>query len=412
VVIIGGGFGGLSAAKALADAPVDVTLIDRQNHHTFQPLLYQVATAALTPADIAWPIRGVLGPQRNAMVLMAEVDGVDLKTRRVHTPGGEFPYDFLVVATGAMHAYFGHDEWAPFAPGLKRIEDATTIRRRILLAFEKAELPHGAAERDALTTFVVVGGGPTGVEMAGAIADIARNALPPDFRNVDPAKARVLLIEAGPRILPSFPERLSAYAGKALAHMGVEVRTGEAVTGIDAGGVQLGETRIPAGAVIWAAGVQASPAAAWLGAEHDRAGRVIVSPDLALPGHPEVFVIGDVAAVTDANGRAVPGLAPAAKQMGAYVGRRIAARVAGRDDGKPFRYRHEGDLATVGRKAAIVRLDTFTLTGFPGWLFWGLVHVYFLIGLRNRIAVAFSWLWDYVTFGKRSRLITQAPRAP
>jgi NADH dehydrogenase len=346
------------------------------------------------------------------MVLMAEVNGIDLKARLVRTSGGEFPYDFLVVATGAMHAYFGHDDWAASAPGLKRIEDATAIRRRILLAFEKAELARDPEERKALTTFVVVGGGPTGVEMAGAIADIARNALPPDFRNVDPAKARVLLIEAGPRILPSFPDRLSAYAGKALAHMGVEVRTGEAVTGIDAGGVQLGETRIHAGAVIWAAGVQASPAAAWLGAEHDRAGRVIVGPDLALPGHPEVFVIGDVAAVTDATGRAVPGLAPAAKQMGVYVGRRIAARVAGRADGKPFRYRHEGDLATIGRKAAIVRLDTFTLTGYLGWLFWGLVHVYFLIGLRNRIAVAFSWLWDYMTFGKRSRLITQAPRGP
>jgi len=412
VVIIGGGFGGLSAAKALADAPVDVTLIDRQNHHTFQPLLYQVATAALTPADIAWPIRGILGPQANAMVLMAEVEGVDLKAQRVHTSGGEFPYDFLVVATGATHAYFGHDEWAAVAPGLKRIEDATAIRRSILCAFELAELPHEAAEREALTTFVVVGGGPTGVEMAGAIADIARNALPPDFRNVDPAKARVLLIEAGPRILPTFPERLSAYAGRSLQHMGVEVRTGEAVTGIDADGVWLGETRIPAGAVIWAAGVQASPAAVWLGAEHDRAGRVIVGPDLALPGHPQVFVIGDVAAATDAVGRAVPGLAPAAKQMGAFAGQRIAARVAGRPDGKPFRYRHEGDLATVGRKAAIVRLDTFTLTGFLGWLFWGLVHVYFLIGLRNRIAVAFNWIWDYVTFGKRSRLITQAPRPP
>jgi NADH dehydrogenase len=408
VVILGGGFGGLQAAKALADAPVEVTLIDRHNHHTFQPLLYQVATAALTPADIAWPIRGILGRQANTRVLMADVEGVDLAERRVRTSGGTFGYDVLVVATGATHAYFGHEDWAAVAPGLKRIEDATAIRRRLLLAFERAELAADPATRAALTTFVVVGGGPTGVEMAGAIADVARNALPPDFRNVDPAQAQVLLIEAGPRILPSFPERISAYAERMLVRMGVDVRTGAAVTDIDADGVRLGDgEHIPAGAVVWAAGVRASPAAAWLGAAHDRAGRVEVGPDLSLPGHPEVFVIGDVAAVTRADGRPVPGLAPAAKQMGAYVGRRIARRVAGRGDGGPFRYRHEGDLATIGRKAAIVKLGGVTLTGFVGWLFWGLVHVYFLIGLRNRIAVAFSWMWDYVTFGRRSRLITE-----
>lgn len=412
VVILGGGFGGLQAAKALERAPVEVTLIDRQNHHCFQPLLYQVATAALTPADIAWPIRSIIGPQANARVLMAEVEGVDLEARVVETSGGAFPYDFLIVATGATHAYFGHEGWARMAPGLKRIEDATAIRRRILLAFERAELAQDPAARAALTTFVVVGGGPTGVEMAGAIADMARNALPPDFRNVDPAKARVLLVEAGPRILPSFPERLAAYAERELRRMGVEVRTGSAVTAIDEHGVWLGEACIPAGAVVWAAGVQASPAAAWLGAAHDRAGRVSVGPDLSLPGHPEVFVIGDAAAVTDAAGRHVPGLAPAAKQMGAYVARRIADRVEGRRDRGPFRYRHEGDLATIGRKAAIVKLDGFTLKGFVGWLFWSLVHVYFLIGLRNRIAVAFSWLWDYVTFARRSRLITEPERAP
>jgi NADH dehydrogenase len=409
VVILGGGFAGLAAAKALARAPVDVTLIDRQNHHTFQPLLYQVATAALTPSDIAWPIRYILARQANVRVLMAEAQGVDLHARIVRTTGGAFGYDFLVVATGATHAYFGHDGWAPHAPGLKRIEDATDIRRRLLLAFERAELAEDEDVRRALTTFVVVGGGPTGVEMAGSIADVARNALPADFRRVDPAKARVLLIEAGPRLLPVFPERLSAYAERALVRMGVEVLTGTAVTEVDAAGVTTSGGRIEAGAVVWAAGVGASPAAVWLGAAADRAGRVEVAPDLTLPGYPEGFVVGDTASARDAAGRAVPGLAPAAKQMGAYAGRAIAARVAGAEPGTPFAYRHEGDLATVGRKAAIVKLGRLELTGFLGWLFWGAVHVYFLIGLRNRLAVEFSLLWDYVTFGRRARLITHAP---
>jgi NADH dehydrogenase len=408
-IIVGGGFAGLAAAKALRDAPVEVVLIDRANHHTFQPLLYQVATAALTPADIAWPIRGILGGQANTQVLMAEVTGIDLVKRLVRTAGGDFAYDLLVIATGATHAYFGHDDWAAFAPGLKRLEDATAIRRRILIAFERAELAADPATRAALTTFAVVGGGPTGVEMAGAIADVARYALPPDFKNVDPAMARVLLIEAGPRILPTFAENLSAHAAASLRRMGVEVLSGQAVTGIDAGGVTLGGVRIAAGAVVWAAGVQASPAARWLGVEPDRAGRVPVGACLALPGHPEVFVIGDTAAAIDAAGMPVPGLAPAAKQMGDYVGRAIAARLKGRPTPAPFRYRHQGDLATIGRKSAIVKLGAFTLTGFAGWAFWGLVHVYFLIGVRNRIAVAFSWLWDYVTFGRRARLITDPP---
>ncbi|MDB5476955.1 MAG: dehydrogenase protein, partial [Phenylobacterium sp.] len=293
VVIIGGGFGGLAAAKALRDAPVEVVLIDRANHHTFQPLLYQVATAALTPADIAWPIRGILGGQANTQVLMAEVTGVDLAKRSVHTAGGDFPYDLLVIATGATHAYFGHDDWAAHAPGLKRIEDATAIRRQILIAFERAELAPDLATREALTTFAVVGGGPTGVEMAGAIADVARYALPPDFKNVDPAKARVLLIEAGPRILPSFPAALSAHAAASLRRMGVEVLTGQAVTAIDGAGVTVGGQRIAAGAVVWAAGVQASPAASRLAAAADRAARVIGGPDLAQPGHPEQFILPD-----------------------------------------------------------------------------------------------------------------------
>jgi NADH dehydrogenase len=412
VVIVGGGFGGLAAAKALAAAPVEVTLVDRHNHHVFQPLLYQVATAALTPSDVAWPIRGILSRQRNARVLLAEVVGVDLQHRLVRTTGGEFGYDFLVVATGAAHAYFGHDEWARHAPGLKLIEDAISVRRRILLAFERAELEPDPELRKALTTFVVIGGGPTGVEMAGAIADIARNALPADFRNVDPARSRVLLIEAGPRILSSFPEGLSAYAMRELTRMGVEVRTGTAVTGVDADGVLLGDQRIPAGAVIWAAGVRASPAAAWLGAAHDRAGRVQVEPDLSLPGHPEVFVIGDAAAVTTDSGKPVPGLAPAAKQMGQYVGAKIASRVRGRPGPARFGYRHQGDLATIGRKSAIVKFGRLALTGFLGWIFWSVVHVFFLIGVRNRLAVAFSWLWDYVTFGRKSRLITQPAPDP
>jgi len=407
VVILGGGFGGLEAAQALARAPVDVTVIDRQNHHLFQPLLYQVATAALTPADIAWPIRGILGRQANVRVLMAEAQGVDLTGRVVRTTGGAFVYDVLVVATGATHAYFGHEAWAAAAPGLKRIEDATEIRRRILMAFERAELSADEAERRALTTFVVVGGGPTGVEMAGSIADVARNALPADFRNVDPARARVLLIEAGPRLLPVFPERLSAYAARELTRMGVEVMTGNAVTDVDAEGVTTQAGRFEAGAVIWAAGVRASPAAEWLAASRDRAGRVEVGPDLTLAGHPEVFVIGDTAAARDGADRYVPGLAPAAKQMGQYVGKAIAARALKRPAPAAFAYRHQGDLATVGRKAAIVKLGGLELTGFFGWLFWGVVHVYFLIGLRNRVAVAISWLWDYVTFGRRSRLITQ-----
>ncbi|MET0273989.1 MAG: NAD(P)/FAD-dependent oxidoreductase [Phenylobacterium sp.] len=406
VVIVGGGFGGMEAAKGLSKAKVDITLIDRQNHHTFQPLLYQVATAALSPADVAWPIRAILRGQANARVVLAEVDAIDLEARCVTASGHRFAYDVLVLATGATHAYFGHDDWAAFAPGLKRIEDATDIRRRILMAFERAELSDDPTERRALTTFVLVGGGPTGVEMAGAIAEVALHALPDDFRNVDPKDARILLVEAGPRILPAFPEACSAYAKRVLQKMGVDVFTDSRVVGIDARGVDLEDRRIDAGCVVWAAGVAASPAARWLGAAHDRAGRVEVTADLALPGRPEVYVIGDTAALTRPDGRPVPGIAPAAKQMGQYVAKAIAAKASGRLPPGPFRYRHQGDLATVGRQAAIVHLDRLTLTGFIGWLFWGLVHVYFLIGLRDRIAVAFNWLWDYVTFGRHARLIT------
>jgi NADH dehydrogenase len=407
VVIVGGGFGGIEAAKALGRAAVDVTVIDRQNHHCFQPLLYQVATATLSPADVAWPIRAILSRQRNARVVMAQATGVDLGDRRLKTNSGDFPYDYLVLATGATHAYFGHDDWAPHAPGLKRIEDATEIRRRILTAFERAELSDYPAERERLTTFIVVGGGPTGVEMAGAIADMAHEALPPDFRNVDPRLARVMLLEAGPRLLAAFPETLGAYTRRALERRGVQVRTGTPVTEIGDGWVVVGGERIGAGAVVWAAGVAASAAGDWLQAVCDRAGRVLVEPDLSVPGRPEVFVIGDTASVPGADGSPVPGVAPAAKQMGRYVGRLIAARSGGAPFAAPFRYRHQGDLATVGRKAAVVSMKRLKLTGLPAWLFWSVAHVYFLIGVRNRIAVGFSWAWDYITFGRRARLITE-----
>ena len=412
-MIVGVGFGGLEAARALRRAPVDVTVVDRQNHHCFQPLLYQVATAALSPADVAWPIRHILRAQRNATVLMANVNGVDTQQRLLHTDIGDVPYDYLVIATGAMHSYFGHDEWSDYAPGLKRIEDATRIRRSILIAFERAEVTNDEAERRRLLTFVIVGGGATGVEMAGAIAEIALQTLAADFRRIDPRSARIVLIEAGARILPTFPDNLSAYVHDTLVHEGVTVMTSTRVTRCDAGGVDLDGGRIDAATVIWAAGVMASPAAQWLTAEADRAGRVKVEPDLSVPGHPQVFVIGDTATVMDRDGRPVPGIAPAAKQMGRYAGRLIAARVAGATvSSKPFRYMHAGDLATVGRRAAVVKLGRLQLKGFIGWLFWSVAHIYFLIGLRNRFIVAFTWLWSYLTFQRGARLITEVPRKP
>lgn len=409
VVIVGAGFGGLEAAKSLARAAVDVTVLDRQNHHCFQPLLYQVATAALSPADVAWPIRHILRKQKNATVLMAEVRGIDTGKRVVHADSIDIPYDYLVLATGATHSYFGHDEWAAVAPGLKRIEDATRIRRHILIAFEHAELATDAAERRRLLTFAIVGGGATGVEMAGAISEVARQSLAKDFRHIDPTAARIVLIEAGPRIMPTFPENLSDYVKRTLDKKGVEVMTSRRVTGCGARGVELEHGRLDAGTVIWAAGVVASPAARWLDAAHDRAGRVLVNPDLSVPGHPDVFVIGDTAKVADKEG--IPGTAPPAKQMGAYVGALIAAKVAGRPPPPPFRYRHLGDLATIGRHAAVVKLGWLELTGFLGWLFWSAVHIYFLIGVRDRFMVAFTWLWDYVTFQRGARLITEVPPA-
>jgi NADH dehydrogenase len=409
VIIVGAGFGGLECAKALERAEADVTVVDRENHHCFQPLLYQVATAALSPADIAWPIRHILRPQRNATVLMEEVRGVSPQKKCVHTQFGDIAYDYLVIATGSTHSYFGHDEWSRYAPGLKRIEDATRVRRSILIAFERAEVVPDQDEQRRLLTFVIVGGGATGVEMAGAIAEVARQTLAADFRRIDPRSAHIILIEAGPRLLPTFPLGLSEYALKTLSRVGVEVKTETLVTKCDANGVDLKDGRIDAGTVIWAAGVTASPAVRWLNAEADRAGRVKVGSDLSLSGYPEIFVVGDTAAVTDKGGQPVPGIAPAAKQMGTYVGKLISARIAGREWKKPFRYMHLGDLATIGRRAAVVKLGPLELKGFIGWVFWSIAHIYFLIGLRNRFVVAFNWFWDYLTFQRGARLITDPP---
>ena len=407
VVIVGAGFGGLEAAKTLRGTPADVVVVDRQNHHCFQPLLYQVATAALSPADVAWPIRHILRAQANVTVLMEEAHGVDPSQKLLHTNFDDVTYDYLVIATGAMHSYFGHDEWADYAPGLKRIEDATRIRRSILIAFEQAELITDAAAQRRLLTFVIVGGGATGVEMAGAIAEVARQTLAADFRRIDPRTARIALIEAGPRLLPTFPAEQSDYVRAALERAGVEVKTDTRVIKCDAQGIDFEVGRIDAGTIIWAAGVVASPAARWLDVEADRAGRVKVGPDLSVPGHPDIFAIGDTAAVA---GRLVPGIAPAAKQMGHYVAKVIAARIAGRPGDAPFRYKQVGELATIGRRAAVVNFGRLHLRGFIGWLFWSVVHIYFLIGLRNRFIVAFTWLWSYLTFQRGARLITDPER--
>jgi NADH:ubiquinone reductase (H+-translocating) len=410
VVIVGAGFAGLEASRALAKAAVEVTLVDARNHHCFQPLLYQVATAALSPADVAWPIRALMRAQKNARVIMARVTAIDVALRRVHTSEIDLDYDYLILATGSTHSYFGHDEWAPFAPGLKHIADATEIRRRFLLAFERAEVAEDAATRARLLTFVVVGGGATGVEMAGAIAEVARKTLQHDFRRIDPRSSRIVLLEAGPRLLPTLSPALSAYALRSLQGLGVEVQLNCQVVGCDGDGVSLHDGRIEAATVIWAAGVIASPAAQWIGAEHDRSGRIKVNGDLSIPGHPEIFAAGDTAAVVAPSGSAVPGIAPAAKQMGHYAGRVIAARVQKRSAPRPFAYHHAGDLATIGRKSAVVKLGPISLTGVVGWLFWSVVHIYFLIGTRNRFVVALNWMWSYMTFQRGARLIGIAPK--
>jgi NADH dehydrogenase len=410
IVIIGSGFAGLEACRALAKASVDVTLVDALNHHLFQPLLYQVATAALSPGDIAWPIRAIVRGQKNVRVIMAQVTAIDMSARRVHSAEIDLTYDYLVLATGATHSYFGHDEWAHFAPGLKHISDATEIRRRFLLAFERAEVVEDKTEQTRLLTFVIVGGGATGVEMAGAIAEVARRTLQHDFRRIDPRTSRIVLIEAGPRLLPTFPEALSDYARRALQAMGVEVELNSKVTGCDAKGVTLDGRSIEAATVVWAAGIVAAPAAKLIDAPHDGAGRIRANPDLSVPGQPNVFAVGDIALVLQPSGRPVPGIASAAKQMGRYAGRVIAARADGLPAPAPFAYRHLGELATIGRKSAVVKLGAFQLTGFLGWLFWGAVHIYFLIGLRNRLVVALNWLWSYLTFQRGARLIGMAPR--
>jgi NADH dehydrogenase len=410
IVIVGAGFGGLVAARALRKVAAKVTVIDRRNYHLFQPLLYQVATAGLSPADIASPIRGILRDQTNAEVLMARVTGVDRARREVMIDGSDrrIPYDFLIIAAGARHAYFGHDEWEDVAPGLKKIDDATAIRHRILVAFEKAETATDPEERRRLLAFVIVGGGPTGVEMAGAIAELAKKTLVNDFRTIDPASARVILVEGGPRVLLAFPEKLSAKARHSLEKLGVEVLTNTPVELCDADGVVSAGKRIEARTILWAAGVQSAPAAKWLQVDKDRAGRVKVNADLSVPGEPDIFVIGDNAAVMQENGQPVPGVAPAAKQMGDYVARVIAGRIAGKSVSEPFRYRNYGNFATIGRHAAVADFGWLRLSGYPAWLLWGAAHVYFLIGFRNRLAVMLDWLWAYLTFQRGVRLITGA----
>jgi NADH dehydrogenase len=407
VVIVGAGFGGLETAHWLAGAPVSITLVDRRNHHLFQPLLYQVATASLATSEIAWPIRYLLRDRAEVTTLFAAVSGVDADGHRVLLEDGdELPYDTLVLATGARHAYFGHDEWEPFAPGLKTLEDATTLRRRILVAFERAERETNPQRRAALLTFVIVGAGPTGVELAGTIAELAKDTLRPDFRNIDTDKTRVVLIEAGPRVLAGFADDLSAYAQRALESIGVEVVLGQAVTECSAEGVVYGDHSLQAKTLIWAAGVRASPAAEWLGAASDRAGRLEVQPDLTVPGHPDIFAVGDTVVIADADGKPVPGIAPAAKQQGRYVADCIKKRLRG-ETSAPFRYQHAGSLAQIGKRKAVIDFGSFKLRGTIAWWIWGIAHIYFLIGLRNRLSVALSWLWNHARDQRAARLITQ-----
>ena len=413
VVIVGAGFGGLTAAQKLSNAAVRITIIDQRNHHLFQPLLYQVGTAALATSEIAWPIRFLMRKREEVTTLLGVVTGVDPRNRWVALEdGGAVAFDTLVLATGARHAYFGHDEWEPFAPGLKTLEDATSIRRRVLLSLERAERESDPARRAALLTFVIVGGGPTGVELAGAIVELVYQNLRGEFRHFDTRQARVLLIEAGPRLLPAIAPDLSAYALKALDRLGVEVRLGAPVTDCNSKGVRIGDQIVEADVILWAAGVRASPAAAWLGAPADAAGRVKVEADLTVPGHPDIFVIGDTATVNVWNGKPAPGIAPAAKQQGAYVARTIKQRLAGHSQPRPFRYHHAGDLATIGKRSAVIDFGWCKLKGWVAWWVWGLAHIYFLIGLRNRFAVALSWLWIYLTGNRSACLITQVDHNP
>jgi len=409
VVIVGGGFGGLRAAKALGGLPVNVTVIDRKNHHTFQPLLYQVATAGLSPAEIAAPVREILHRHKNVEVLLGDVTGFDLENRKVQFHGHEIGYDYLIVAAGATHAYFGHDDWEPLAPGLKTIEDALEIRRRVLLAYELAEREAALTGMHRPLNFVIVGAGPTGVELAGTLAEIARKSLPKNFRNIDPTKTRIVLVEAGPSVLSSYPEDLRQSAVRQLQHLGVEVRTNSPVSDVQSGQVRMGDEMFPAEVVLWAAGVSASELGRALGAPVDTAGRVFVEPDLSLPGHREVFVIGDLATLKDKEGKPLPGVAPVAMQEGTWVARQIKADLAGKGR-EPFHYFDKGSLATIGRAAAIAQFGKVHISGFLAWLTWLFVHIMFLIGFRNRIVVMLQWAWSYLTYERAAWLITGASR--
>jgi NADH:quinone reductase (non-electrogenic) len=421
VVIVGAGFGGLTAARALARAPAQITVIDRKNHHTFQPLLYQVATAGLSPGEIAAPIRSILRGRDNVEVLLGEVTGFNLARRLVETPERQIPYDYLVVAAGASHAYFGHDDWQALAPGLKTIEDALEIRRRVLLAFELAERQAAAGESGFPLNFVVVGAGPTGVELAGTLAEISRHALVDEFRAIDPKSTQIVLLEGGPRVLPTYPEELSTSAQEQLQMLGVEVRTSAMVTAVEPGAVRVGETRLAAAVILWAAGVAASPLGKKLGVPVDRAGRVAVEPDLSLPDHPEVFVIGDLAALKDESGKMLPGVAPVAIQQGRYVAKIIRHEVEGATEAaakaqslpRPgFHYWDKGSLATIGRAAAVAEFGKLHISGLIAWLAWLFVHILFLIGFRNRLLVFIEWAWSYVTYERSARLITGSTQLP
>ena len=413
VVIVGAGFGGLNAARALAKSPVQITIIDRKNHHTFQPLLYQVATAGLSPAEIAAPIRSIFRRDKNVEVLMAEVTGFDLERRVVETPEANVPFDYLIVAAGAGHSYFGRDDWEPFAPGLKTIEDALEIRRRVLLAFELAERQAASGEPATPLNFLVVGGGPTGVELAGTLAEITRHALAHEFRSIDPATTHIILLESGPRVLPAYAEDLSRSAEDQLRRLGVEVHTSTMVNQIEPGAVHFGQTRIQAAVILWAAGVAASPLGKKLDAQVDRAGRVHVQPDLSLPNHPDIFVIGDLAALKDEHGKMLPGVAPVAMQQGRFVAHLIREELKSRTTPRPaFHYWDKGSLATIGRAAAIAEFGKIHISGFIAWMAWLFIHILFLIGFRNRLLVLIQWAWSYVTYERGARLITGSTYLP